>query len=136
MRDPRIARRKERRHRRDRRLAGRRIALFASFVDGFSRLVAATLSASSCFVLWDLVARNPGAIARNASEAFRRAGPAARGLLRFAVGLVFAVLALALVATVADARDFSAVAIAVFLAALGVDALIGDAIRAGIGIHR
>jgi hypothetical protein len=54
------------------------------------------------------------------------------------VGLIFAVLALLLVATVSGPvrQDFSIIAIAVFIAALTVDALIGDAIRAGIGLRR
>ncbi len=61
---------------------------------------------------------------------------ALRTTLRIAIGLIFALLALTLVATVAPRPEFSAVAIAVFLAALGVDALIGDGFRAGIGIRK
>jgi hypothetical protein len=33
-------------------------------------------------------------------------------------------------------QDFSIIAIGVFIAALTVDALIGDAVRAGIGLRR
>jgi hypothetical protein len=43
-----------------------------------------------------------------------------------------------LVATVSGPvrQDFSLIAIGVFIAALIVDALIGDAVRAGIGLRR
>ena len=105
------------------------------FVDAFSRLVAATLSAAFCFALWDLASRNPDRIAADVRNALRSVTAGLRGALRFAVGAVFASIALVLVTTVAERGQFSLVAIAVFLGGLGVDALIGDGIRAGIGIR-
>lgn len=59
-------------------------------------------------------------------------------ITRAVIGFIFAFVALALVATVSGPvrSDFSIIAIGVFLAALVVDALIGDAVRAGIGLRR
>ncbi|HET9030949.1 MAG TPA: hypothetical protein VFN49_12320 [Candidatus Aquilonibacter sp.] len=123
MRDARIARAQKRGDRRNRGLARRRVApLFAFFVDAFTRLAAATLCASFALILWDLVSQS---------------GTQHR-VVRALIGAVFALVALFLVATVSGpvSRDFSIIAIPVFLAGLTVDALIGDRVRAGIGLRR
>lgn len=87
-------------------------------------------------MLWDLVGRNPGTVVREAARAFRDAGSLVRGIARVLTGLLFALIALVLVATVtAAANDFSVIAVAVFLAGLGVETLIGDEVRAGIGLR-
>ena len=84
--------------------------------------MAATLSATFALVLWDLIGQS------------RRPYRFVRAL----VGLLFALVALFLVATVSGPQrgDFSLLAIGVFLAGLTVDALIGDSIRAAISIRR
>lgn len=84
--------------------------------------MAATLCASFALILWDLVSQ---------SGTQHRA-------VRALIGAVFALVALFLVATVSGpvSRDFSIIAIPVFLAGLTVDALIGDRVRAGIGLRR
>jgi hypothetical protein len=91
-------------------------------VDAFSRLLAATLCAAFALILWDLVGQS------GLPYRFWRA----------TVGLIFAIVALSLVASVSGPvrRDFSIIAIGVFLGGLTVDALIGDAVRAGIGLRR
>ena len=80
------------------------------------------MCATFAVILWDLIGQS------------RLPHRIARGL----VGFIFAFGALALVATVSgsERRDFTINAIAVFLGALTVDALIGDTIRAGIGLRR
>lgn len=106
-------------------------------VDSFTRLVAATVCASIAFALWDLVARNPSDIVRDVSAGVRQPRSLVRGLIRLGVGFALVFLALALAQSVFfDRHDFSYGAIAIFLAALGVDALIGDAFRSGVGIAR
>ncbi|MDQ2865375.1 MAG: hypothetical protein M3R51_04060 [Candidatus Eremiobacteraeota bacterium] len=70
-------------------------------------------------------------------SALRSGYPLLRGLLRFIVGAIFAFLALLLTATALtpDMGDtFSAFAIAVFLAGLSIDALLGESVRSAIGI--
>ncbi len=73
-------------------------------------------------ILWDLIGQSR----------------LARRIARAILGLIFAFVALALVATVSGPvrQDFSIIAIGVFVAGLTVDALIGDAVRAGIGLRR
>jgi hypothetical protein len=59
-------------------------------------------------------------------------------VVRAVIGLVFALAALVLIATVSGEvrRDFSIISIGVFLGGLTVDALIGDSVRTGIGLRR
>lgn len=73
-------------------------------------------------ILWDLIAQS--------GTRYR--------IARMAIGTVFAAFALLLVATVTGPvrRDFSSISIGVFLAGLTVDALIGERVRAGIGLQR
>lgn len=101
-----------------------------------ARILGATLAASFGLVLWDLVSRTPVQIARAIASGVRTPGAALVGALRLIVGVVFAVLALALVLSLPldGERSFALLATVVFLTGLTVDALVGDLVRAGIGL--
>lgn len=102
-------------------------------------MVAAICSAAFALILWNLVERSPRDVASDIAAGARHARTFVQGFLRTAVGLIFASLALVLVATTiayGTADLFSIFSIGTFLAGLTVDALIGDAVRRIMGIKR
>ncbi|MDQ2871830.1 MAG: hypothetical protein M3R35_01730 [Candidatus Eremiobacteraeota bacterium] len=106
--------------------------------DAFSRLVAVSLLWVLSLTLWD-IGRHPPV--RLVGQTLRRRPQGASvlpGVLRFALGLIAAFVALRLLggALVFESRLFSAYAIGTFLAALAVDLLIGDDLRQIVGIKK
>ena len=90
-------------------------------------------------MLWNLGARSPDAIGRDMLHGMTSIRPFLIGLARIVVGTFFAFVAITLVARTlryGPTSLFSTFAIGTFLAALAVDALIGDAIRKTLGIKR
>ena len=83
-----------------------------------------------------MLSRSPGQIARDVGAALHSRHALVVGTLRAIVGLVFATLAVALVATlpIADEPSFAGLATLVFIGGLCVDGLVGNALRTGIGL--
>jgi len=98
--------------------------------DLFPRLVATILLWTCALGLWDLLHVSPTSAARALRESGTRT--IALGLARFAIGLVFAVTALLVLAfsmPLGALSAFSSFAILTFITGFIVDALIGDALR-------
>lgn len=112
----------------------------AALLDTFPRLIGVTLCWVIALTVWDIGRQSPLALPHAIARAFTSAARLAAGLLRFAVGLAAAFLALAVLTGTLppgeSAGVFSAYAIGTFLAALAVDMLIGDALRGLVRIKR
>ena len=112
--------------------------MLAAF-DAFSSLVAAICAAAFGLVLWDIGSRSPTQIARDLHDGIRSPRALLSGIVRACAGALLAACAIALVVRALQygpAELFSAFAIATFVAALAIDALIGDDVRRSIGIRR
>ncbi len=95
--------------------------------------------AASALILWNLGTRSPDAIARDMMHGVTSPRPFLIGLIRLTLGAFLAYIAISLVAHTlryGPTSIFSAFAIGTFLAALAVDALIGDSVRKALGIRR
>ena len=108
--------------------------------DTFPRLVGVTLFWVIALTVWDVGRHSPMELPRAIARACTSVARFVRGLLRFTVGLTAAFFALAVLTSTLPPGEsaglFSAYAIGTFLAALAVDALIGDALRGIVRIKR
>ncbi len=106
--------------------------------DTFSRLVVVSLLWVVALTVWDIGRHPPVRLLRSAFGQLRRGVAVLPGLLRFAVGLIAALVAMGILAGALtdEGRLFSAYAIGTFLAGLTVDLLIGDDLRNAVRVKR
>jgi hypothetical protein len=103
--------------------------------DTFSRLAGAVLCAFVAVSIWNIGSRSPLALARSVAAGFTRGSSILRGLLRLAVGSIFAVLALALALGASpDEQTFELLGIGAFVCGLAVETLLGAGVRSIFGI--
>lgn len=111
----------------------------ADYAGLFAHLVSAIVCAAVALILWDIGTRPPGRALADITAARKAREPFGPGLLRFAAGAVFLAVSTALLYfAVPDAifRWFTAFEIATLLSALMVELLIGDDVRAALGLRR
>ena len=107
--------------------------------DLFSRLAGAVLSAALACIIWEIGTRTPAAFAVAVAHGASSVKSALVAFARFFAGLLFAALSILLVYSAtppSEASHLRLFAIAVFLAGLGVDTLIGADVRPLIGIGK
>ncbi|HEY8297340.1 MAG TPA: hypothetical protein VIG32_04880 [Candidatus Baltobacteraceae bacterium] len=99
----------------------------------FVRLIAVMLCWVAALAVWDIGRNSPLRFARELARSQQAAAHLRTGILRFAVGLIAAFVALVvLVETLPFGTSdlFSVYAIGTFCAGFAVDLLVGDALRA------
>ena len=105
------------------------------FFDALARIAGAIVLDLLAFAIWNVGARTPLGVLRDARRALGDARSLFTGVARAAIGLVFvcAAAVLALPALADPSRDFTPIEALTVLVALALDVLVGDDLRALAG---
>ncbi|MBD5605984.1 MAG: hypothetical protein IAI48_12985 [Candidatus Eremiobacteraeota bacterium] len=109
--------------------------MLALFVDAGLRIAGAIVLETLAFAVWNVGARSPIGVARDALSALRERRGIFAGIVALLVGIVFVAAATILLQPALPDREREAlpVELATFLIALGLDQLIGRDLRALAG---
>lgn len=108
-------------------------------IELFTSIAGAIICAAVGLIILDIGTRSPGQVLADVITASRSAYATIRGLIRVLIGLVFTGISVGLTFFSLPPIEFDRYTIyqiAVFLAALAVELLIGDQVRALVGVRK